>query len=446
MALPLIVSMAGFTVMQFCDRLFLARYDSVAIQAAIPAGVLAFTLICFFQAMAGYAGTFVAQYHGAGDKRGCVRATVQGVWLALVTAPFLAALTPLGYWLMHISGHAPAVLAQERSYYGWLMLGGWLVPLGAAIGGYFTGQSRMRLNTIANVAGSAVNILLDYVMIFGKWGCPEMGIKGAAIATVISSAIAPLAQLIAFLREPDVRAAGRIKVWRLDPPLMRRILRFGLPAGLHLLADISAFAVFVMLTGRLGAVALAASNIGFSINSLAFSPLLGLSMAASVLTGQYQGKRDADTAMRAGWTTLKLAWVYMLVIGTTFALFPEAYFTLFRARTANFSVAELLAVGKPMMLLMAAWGVFDTVNIVLSGALRGVGDTRFVMLYMLLMGWLFWIPGELWILLRGGGILEAWRWLALYVAILSGGFALRWWRGQWRHIKLLERDRVVETG
>lgn len=440
LALPLIVSMAAFTVMQFCDRLFLARYSSESIQAALPAGVLAFTLICLFQSLAGYAGTFVAHYHGAGNRRGCVVATVQGIWLALASAVPMLALVPLGFWLMRISGHAPAVLAQERIYFGWLMVGGWLVPLGAAIGGYFTGQSRMRLNTVANVAGSLANLLLDYLLIFGKWGCPELGIAGAAIATVMAGTIAPLAQLIVFLREPAVRALGLARAWRADWPLLRRLLRFGLPAGLHIVADLAAFTCFVLLTGRLGAVSLAASNIAFTINNLAFSPLLSMSAAASILTGQYQGRSDSATAMRAGWSTLKLAWCYMLAAGTLFVCFPGPIFALFRSPVAPYDTADLIAVGRPMMLLMAAWGLFDTVNVVLSGALRGVGDTRFVMFYMMLMGWGLWLPGEIWILMRGGGILAAWRWLALYVAILSVGFAWRWWSGRWRAIDLLARS------
>ncbi len=439
-ALPLIVGMGVFTVMQFCDRLFLARHSGIAIQAALPAGILSFTFICGFQALAGYAGTFVAQYHGAGRPEGCVRATMQGIWLSLASVPLLLLGIPLGFLLMDISGHAPEVVVQERIYFGWLMLGGGLLPLAAAIGGYFTGQSRMRLHLMANVLGSLVNILLDYLLIFGKAGFPAMGIRGAAIATVIAGAVAPLVQWGAFLREPAVRAMSRRTLWRPDMPMLRRLVRFGLPAGLHTLADVMAFTFFVMMTGRLGAVSLAASNIGFSINNLAFSPLFGMGFAASILVGQYQGRGQPDRAARAGWTTLKLSWAYMGVVALSFWLFPEAYFSLFRSNNAEFTVAELVRIGRPMMLMMAVWGMFDTVNIVLSSALRGAGDTRFVMVYMMAMGWLLWIPGEIWILMRGGGILPAWRWLTVYVAILSTGFAWRWSKGTWRQIELIQRE------
>jgi MATE family multidrug resistance protein len=439
-AFPLIVGMAAFTVMQFCDRIFLARQSSVSIQAALPAGVLSFTLICVFQSLAGYAGTFVAHSHGAGDAKGCVRATAQGLWLALLSWPAIVLLIPPGLWLMQVSGHAPDVLAAERVYFVWLMAGGVLVPLGAAVGGYFTGRGRMLANTLANGAGCALNVVLDYALIFGHWGFPCMGIRGAAVATVISSALAPTILLALFLRTPETRALGWRAALAPDLRLLRRIWRYGLPSGLHLLADVGTFSLFVMLTGRLGERAFAASNIGFSINSIAFTPLLGMGMAASILVGQYQGRRDAASAARAGWTALKLGWVYMLVVGLSFVLLPEGYYTLFGSRHASYSTAEMLELGRPMMYMMAAWGLFDTVNIVLAGALKGAGDTRFVMLYLFLMGWLLWIPGELLILARGGGILASWAWLTLYVLILSAGFWRRWRRGRWRSIDLLARE------
>ena len=436
-ATPLIIGNSVLTLMQFCDRLFLARYSSVSIQAALPAGILSFTFISLFVAAAGYSGTFVAQYHGAGDRRQCVRITAQGLWLALACIPCLHLLTPLGIWAMRVIGHAPEVVAEERIYFGWMMLGGFLIPLNAVIGGFFTGQSRMRLHMTANVIGALANIVLDYLLIFGRCGFPRMGIEGAAIATVLAGAIAPLVQLAVFLRDPFVRELGARAVWRPDPALMRRILRFGIPAGLHLMADVTSFAAFVMLTGRLDALSLAASNIALSINWLVVCPLMGMSAAAAILTGQHQGSRDSAAAAQAGWNTLRLAWAYMAVMAGLFIAGSNLLFRLFYAADSGFSLAQLQAIGFQMMVAMTLWGLFDTASIVLTGALRGVGDTRFVMVYMLIMGWGLWIPAEVLVLARGGTILHAWYVLAVYVALLSFGFILRWRNGRWRTIRLI---------
>jgi multidrug resistance protein, MATE family len=113
-AAPLILSMGSYTVMQFCDRVFLARYSSTAIQAALPAGILAHTLICFFQSLCSYSGTFTAHYFGAGRGARCIASTAQGLWLALLSWPLILLLIPLGLRLMELSGHSPAVLQDER--------------------------------------------------------------------------------------------------------------------------------------------------------------------------------------------------------------------------------------------------------------------------------------------------------------------------------------------
>ncbi len=437
-AAPLILSMGSYTVMQFCDRVFLSRYSSVTIQAALPAGILAHTLTCFFQALAGYAGTFTAHYHGAKDPAQGVRATVQGLWLALASWPLILVQIPLGFWFMTVSAHAPDVLAAEKTYFLILMAGGGMVPLNSAIGGYFMGIGKTRINMVANTLGCSLNILLNYAMIFGHFGFPEMGIAGAAYATLASGFVTFFLQLILFVREPSVCVAGRRAVLRPDAALLRRILRFGTPSGLQLLMDIGSFALFIMLTGRMGDVALAASNIAFSINNLAFAPLLGFGLAASTLVGQHQGARNPEAAERAGYTGLKMGLLYMCVIGATFVLFPRQYFELFRPKGASFSAEELLATGRAMLWLMTAWGLLDTVSIVLSGALKGAGDTRFVMLYMVIGGWLVLVPGTLLLLHLGYGILGLWVWLALYISVLAFGFWWRWRFGRWKAIRVIE--------
>lgn len=436
-AAPLILSMASYTIMQFFDRVFLSRYSSVAIQAALPAGILAHTLICFFQALAGYAGTFTAHYHGAKAPELCVRSTVQGLWLALASWPLILLLIPAGLWMMVLSGHAPEVLAAEKTYFVILMAGGVMVPLNSSIGGYFMGIGRTQVNMVANALGCSLNILLNYAMIFGHFGFPEMGIAGAAYATLISGLITCLIQLGFFARTLGSRAA-EAALWRPDGALLRRIVRFGAPSGFQLLMDIGSFALFIMLTGRLGEVALATSNIAFSINNLAFAPLLGFGLAASTVVGQYQGARNPEAAQRAGYTGLKMGLLYMCVIGATFLLFPRGYFELFRSRDAAFSVDDMLALGRTMLCLMTVWGLLDTVTIILSGALKGAGDTRFVMAYMVLGGWLVLVPVSVLLLWRGHGIISLWVWLAVYVCVLAVGFWWRWQQGRWKTIRVIE--------
>ena len=443
---PLIISMGSFTMMQFMDRMFLAWYSAVSIQAALPAGILSFMFICGFMALAGYANSFVAQYFGAGDKLGCSRATAQGVWMAILSWPIILALIPIGQWILRISGHAEPVYREELTYFNILMLGSVTVTLGSAISSFFTGQGDTKTVMFVNLAGNAANLALDYAMIFGRWGFPEMGIGGAAWATVISSFVGPIIMFILyFTRKMDAEFQTRV-TFRLDRRLFARMIRFGLPSAGQLFLDISSFSLFVLFTGRLGTIALASSNIALSINNVAFMPLLGLSMAASILVGQYQGRGDGETAEKAGWNCLKIGWAYMAIVGSSFIFFPQVYFKLFASRGPNsLPMDQLVSVGRFLLLMMAGWGLMDTVNLIISGALKGAGDTRFVMYYSVVMAWGFWITGELAIIfLFGGGIVAAWSWLMIYVILMAIGFLWRYRGGRWKKIELLEKTQALQ--
>ncbi len=442
-AAPIIVSMASFTLMQFCDRVFLARHGSVSLRAALPAGVLALTLTMFFQALAGYAGTFVAQYHGAGRKRECAQATAQGLWLALLSWPVCWALIPLGFWLLGLAGHPADVLEAEKTYLGILVAGGGFWALMNAVSGFFSGRGDTRTPMVASLVANLANIALDYAWIFGKWGFPALGIAGAALATVVSSALG-LAFIGAIYWSPRF-AAGyqtRREGLRLDWRQMGPLLRFGTPAALQTLQDVGAFAFFVVLLGRLPEADMAASNIAFSINNVAFMPLLGMGMAATIVVGQYQGARDSAVAERAGLTALKLGWIYMGAIALTFVLFPRPYFSLFTGDAEGMvPLSAVMAQGRWLLVMMAVWGMLDAINLIVSGALRGAGDTRFVLLSTTLATWLVWMPGEMLLMLwLDAGLIAAWLWMTVFVFLLAGVFWFRFRRGKWKAIEMIRRE------
>jgi len=452
-AMPLILSMGAMTIMQFTDRVFLARYSSVALQAALPSGILVYTLICLFQAIAGYSGTFAAQYHGAKKPGHCVHATLQGFWLAFASWPIILALIPLGIWLMSLGGHSPAVFTAEKEYFIILMVTGIIVPLNSVVSGYFMGIGKTRINLTANIVGCLVNVVLDYALIFGVWGFPELGIRGAAYATALSGLITLVIQGVAFfrtnalqdyvdLKNDSTLSVSRLRwlVWKPDPALLLRMIRFGTPAGLHILLDLSSFTLFVILTGRMGDLAQTASNIAFSINHLAFAPLLGLSWAASAVVGQHQGARNSAAAEKAGFTAMRMGLLYMALIGSTFVLFPHLYIALFNPKDALFSSQELLQIGRQMLIMLTIWGFFDSISIILVGALKGAGDTRFILIYMALWSWGFFVPGMVLIVWMSHNILTLWMFLALYVCLFTSGILLRWKHGKWKTIKLIHHD------
>ena len=393
---PLLVSMTAHVMMQFCDRMFLAWSSPVYLQAAMPAGIMAFALTCWFMELAGYSNTFVAQHHGAGQPHRCARSTGQGLLIALITwIPLLLLIVP-GALLIKHSGHPAAAIEQELIYFKILMIGSVALPLSAAASSFFTGRGDTVTTMYVAIIANVVNVVLDYIFIFGKFGCPEMGIRGAAWATVIASFLTPLILTALFLSRRYNKEYATRAAFKPDRELLKGILKFGAPSATNIFLDISAFAVFVMIVGSMGEQSLTASNAAFSVNHIVFMPLLGFGIAASTLVGKYQGMRQSDTAHRAALTAWKIGSVYMLIFALSFALFPEFYLSFFtKWGEGSINVEDILPLGRQFLLMIAIWGIFDAANLILSGALKGAGDTKFVMYYSLGMSWGLWVPGQI---------------------------------------------------
>ena len=436
---PLVLSMGANALMQFVDRIFLSRYSDDAIQAALPAGVLSFLIVSFFQAVVGYSGTFVAQYYGANKPFACARALGQGVWLALLSVPLMLAVMPLAHVCIDLAGHAPAVTNLEKLYFDILMVGGVPICLSAAVCGFFSGIGKTSLVMYVNIFGNMLNILLDWLLVFGIGPFPELGIAGAGWATVISLVAVAVLPVFWLPGESGFSTARRASgALRPDWLMLKKIVRYGVPTGLHVLLDMITFTVFVFVTGRLSAIEFAVSNIVFAVNHLAFAPLLGLSMGVCVLVGQYQGARNSAAAVRAGWTSLALGWLYMLVLSVFFLAAGEELLIMFHGQDSAFAREEYLSIGFKLLILISIWGFFDVVNLVGSGILKGAGDTRFVMLFTVSMNVFIWVPSFLAVLEYCPSIVNLWITLPVNLMMLAAGMMWRFKLGRWKNIKLVQ--------
>ncbi len=444
-AWPLIISTGSFSLLNFCDRMFLGWYSPETFRAAVPAGILCFTMICGFVALAAYSNTFVAQYFGARQYEKCSVATMQGVWLALLSWPIILMLIPLGVFFLKISGHGPDVFKEERIYFIILMLGSVSQPIAAAISGFYSGRGDTRTVMLANVIGNAINIGLDYILIFGKLGFPEMGIAGAAIASVIAGWISPGIMLALFFSERTHREFATRKALRWDIGQMRRMIRYGGPSGIHLFLDLSAFSLFVLLLGRQGEVSAIASNMALSINLFALLPMIGLGIATSIMVGQYMGANRPDLAEKSGWIALKAGMVYTIPLVASFVLLPQFYVNLFGQDSGVAASPEVFDLCRRLLIILVGWGIMDSANFIMSGALKGAGDTHFVMYFHTSLAWSFFALGEV-VLVLGfhAGPMPAWLWCLLYITIIGFGFCVRFKSGRWKTIDILERHIPVE--
>jgi multidrug resistance protein, MATE family len=445
---PLMISMGSSTLMQFTDRIFLGWHNVGELAAAVPGGLASFLLVSFFMGAASCVGVLVAQYHGACRPERVGPALWAGVWFSIASGLILAALAETGGPLFELAGHPQSVQGLEADYFRILTLGGGWIVLATAMSGYFSGLGRTVHVMVVNLIGAAANIPLDYALIFGRLGAPEMGITGAAIATVLGSVLSCLLFALLLLA-PEAEARHKVRSsWRFKADMLTRLLRVGFPAGVQFFLDIMAITGFALLLGRMGLVALSATNIAFSINGLTYLPVIGLSIAVSVLVGRSQGQQRPDLARRATGNALFLALVWMVGVGLLFLLTPGPLLDLFHsaardagaATTGEPPFAAIREMGVVLLRYVALYSLADAISIVYFGALKGAGDTRFVMLVMLAASVGVLILPAWWLVDSGlGGIHGPWLCLSAYICFLATCFGLRFRHGAW------ERRRVIEA-
>ena len=439
-SLPLVASLGATTVMEFTDRLFLAQYSLDSIAAATPAGIMALLAMTIFMGTASYVSVFVAQYVGQGRCAPVGRVVWQGIYIALLGAVVMAGLALFAKEIFALSGHAVQLQELETIYFRILCQGAGIHLLGTALGGFFTGQGRTRVVMVANIVGMALNIPLDYCLINGVGFFPEWGIFGAGLATVISWTVITMILGLAALRNEHAKFR-LLADWGFRLKLWLRLLRYGLPSGIEFFVDILGFTAFVLIVGRLGTVELATTNIALNINSLAFMPLIGFSMGVSTLVGQAMGAGRPDDVPLIVRTSLMLSFSYLAILAMTFLLIPDLIIGLFQSRnmdTASF--AAVVATGRVLLMIVVAYLFFDGVSFIIYAALKGAGDTMFVMTAHLVLIFTVMFPPLLAGIYFNYGLYYFWLVMCTFLIVLSFVGWCRYRQGKWRNMLVVERS------
>ena len=440
LAAPMVVTNISFTIMQFVDRFMVSRLGTDALAAIMPAGIVSFVPASFAIGVMISVNTFVSQSLGRGDKSGCSNYCWQAIYMGLIYfAVVVAVLWPTAPWIFKSLGHEPSVVTMEVTYLRIMLYVGFVAVFIWSSSQFFMGIHRPIITMYGALIGQVVNVAANYVLIFGKFGFPAMGIAGAGWGTFIGVTVGAAVRMVMFLSSDINRTYKTRRTIQIDLAKMRDLLKVGLPSGLGLMINIALWGVVLFgLVGRFGKESLAATSAVFSCINVSVMPIVGIATALTASVGKAIGKARKDIAVKQTALCLKIALIYMGLIGICFFVFRNAIMHFW-----SFD-EKVIEAGVEILIFAAIFQVFDAATIIYSGALRGAGDTV----------WLACVSAFAATIILGlGGYLmvtlipEAGAtgpWVAATLSVITAGLANRWRfkSNRWMRIDLFKRRPV----
>ncbi len=438
LALPLVVSQGFMTVQIFVDTILLAWHDPREMAASFPAVMWFWLVFGLLQVTAGYVSTFVAQYTGAGRPERVGPAVWQGIHFAILAGLLFLLMVPAAPHLIAVGGHTSALQSLEVVYLRCLCFAALPMLVMAAVNGFFSGRGQTWIVLAIEAAGTAVNVVLALVLIFGRAGFPELGIAGAGWATVTGSWTSALLGVGLLLRRRYREEFQTLRGWRLERELFGRLMKYGGPAGAQVFLDVLVFNMFVQLVGRLGEAATGATTLTVRLNMVAFLPMMGLGQAVAILVGQRLGADRPDLAERSAYTGLRWVFGYMCGVAAVYLLIPGVLVSAFQGDRDPESFAAVAKIVPTLLACVAVYSVADAVNVTFSFALRGAGDTRFVSLLTFALAWPIMVVPTFVVVRAGGSIYAAWVFATAYIVAMAICFFLRFRTGKWKSMRVIE--------
>lgn len=461
-ALPSVITMTSYTIMQWVDALMVSRItpaDPVYLAAQGNGGIAIWLLVSVALGLFTVVNTFVSQNLGAGSpKRG-----TQYAWATLwMSGGFALLMVPYAFVLPAIfrsMGHEGQLLTLETQYAQIMCIGAAFTAAGRGIHHYFYGMHRPGIVMVSVIAGNIVNVVANFLLIFGLFGFPKLGLAGAAIGTSLGTMVEFALPLAVFLgRKYHLELSTRTQ-WRISLAPVRDIVRIGWPGALMFLNEMLCWSyLMIFLCGaggkaqarlrelppeaieRAGEAANAAGWIALRYMHASFMPAVGLSIAVTAMVGKAIGMGRPDIASARAWLGLKIGLVYMGLCAVAFVLFgPELIGIFVPHEMTPEDRAEVIRVGAMIMIAGAVFQVFDACAIIMSAALRGAGDTVWPGIITLILSWVCIVGGGHLLIEMAPqfGAVGPWIAASAYIVLLGIFMVWRFAAGNWRSIELV---------
>lgn len=387
LGVPLVGGQLGLMLMNTTDTVMLGWYGVEELAGGVLATQAYFLVMIFGAGIAQALMPMIGQAEGADDQRAVRRMVRMGLWLAILYALITMPLFFFGEEILLALGQDAQVSALAGQY---LVISVWaLFPtlLANSLRAFLTAIEHAQIILWSTIVAALANIVINYMLIFGNWGAPELGIRGAAYATLLVNIVmfGAMAVYIAVHRRTrtyDVFA----RFWRPDWPVFLDVLRLGIPIGIGIVAEVGMFIFASIMIGWLGVIALAAHGIVMQIAAIAFMVPLGMSQAATVRVSNALGRHDPSNLVRAAHSVMIVAVCFAMFSATLFFAIPEFLIGLFLDE-AQEDVAAVAAYGVPLLFVAAVFQLVDSTQIIAVGQLRGLKDTKIPMLFAIFAYW-----------------------------------------------------------
>lgn len=446
-AAPTVATMTSYTAMQFVDKWMVSQIeppDAVYVAAQGNGGLVAFVPIAIIMGLLQVINTYVSQNYGAGRPERGAAYGWNSLWIALFAQVLLV---PYILLVPHIFGsmnHSERLVALETEYAQVLLLGAFFTMATRGIAHFFYGLHRPMTVLLAALIGNVVNVAANWVFIYGNLGAPALGVTGAAVGTIIGTGVELCIPIAVFVSPRYARLFGTRGAWRPSWAHVADIFRIGWPAALMFGSEIVCWGYFMTeLVGRFGEAQNTAGWIALQYMHLSFMPAIGISIAVTAMVGKAMGMKRPDIAARRAYLGMGVTMGYMGLCALGFFLFRHALVSVFLPEGLDDAArAEILRIGGWVMVVAAAFQLFDAIAVTISAALRGAGDTVWPGVLTMILAWSVIVGGGHAAVALAPGLESLGPWIAsaIYVIALGSILLIRFARGRWRSLDLLARS------
>ena len=422
LAAPLALAELGWMVMGIVDTIMAGRLGAAAIGAGSLGSMLFWPIVICCAGLLYGMDTEVSQSYGARDETACRRSLIQGMWLAVAVSPAAAGALAAMLPLLRAIHTNPNVMDLLDPFVKALLLGVLPLLVFTALRRYLQAINIVKPITFAVVSANLVNLAGNWILMYGHWGAPRLGLTGSGISTSIARVYIAAVLGVVLLRHERQHGFPLFRMnWRPDLAHIRRLAAIGIPVGIQVLAEGAVFGIVSVMVARLDEASLAAHGIAVNVIATTFMVPLGISSAAAVRVGHAVGRRDPHGAAVSGWTALLLSAMFMGAAGIALFFIPGAISRIYTPDPA------LIPMTAALLRIAAFFELFDGFQVVAGGALRGLGDTRSPAVAHFAGYWLAGMPlGWALCFPWGWGVRGIWVGLTVALILVGAGLVVVW--------------------